>query len=214
MTEVLHPLHCEAQPPHQFTYPFCYEPHPLCIAAAKEVQRYIEESGVWTEEKGSGKMFGVLCVRVSKKGGVKSEKYEEGEKEKIGFLAAYSGLLAGRNDWDYFVPPVFDAQQPDGYFKTEERAISAINKEIEALLKSDTYITQRSLYESNKQTVDLALQQMRSRVAEAKQKRDTRRRETEHYGRPLTVEEQAEMVHESQHLKAELRRLKQLLHNA
>ena len=225
MTEVLHPLHCEAQPPRQFTYPFCYEPHPLCIAAAKEVQRYIEESGVWAEEKGPGKMFGVLCVRVrvsekgkeksekgkvkSEKGKEKSEKYEEGEKEQIGFLAAYSGLLAGRNDWDYFVPPVFDAQQPDGYFKTKERAISAINKEIEAILKSDTYITQRSLYESTKQTVDLALQQMRSRVAEAKQKRDTRRREAEHDGRPLTVEEQAEMVHESQHLKAEQRRLKQ-----
>lgn len=216
MTEVLHPLHCEAQPPRQFTYPFCYEPHPLCIAAAKEVQRYIEESGVWAEEKGPGKMFGVLCVRVSEKGKVKSEKgkeksekYEEGEKEQIGFLAAYSGLLAGRNDWDYFVPPVFDAQQPDGYFKTEERAISAINKEIEAILKSDTYITQRSLYESTKQTVDLALQQMRCRVAEAKRKRDTRRREAEHDGRPLTVEEQAEMVHESQHLKAEQRRLKQ-----
>jgi tRNA pseudouridine32 synthase/23S rRNA pseudouridine746 synthase len=42
------------------------------------------------------------------------------------FLAAYSGLLAGRNDWDYFVPPVYDAQQPDGYFKTREREISAL----------------------------------------------------------------------------------------
>lgn len=52
-----------------------------------------------------GKMFGVLVV--------------EG-----GFLAAYSGLLEGRNDWDYFVPPVFDAQQPDGYFKQKEREIS------------------------------------------------------------------------------------------
>ena len=224
MTDLVHSLDTDILPPHQFTYPFCYEPHPLCIAAAKEVQRYIEESGVWAEEKGPGKMFGVLCVRVrvsekgkvksekyeeGEKGKVKSEKFEEGEKEQIGFLAAYSGLLAGRNDWDYFVPPVFDAQQPDGYFKTEERAISAINKEIEAILKSDIYITQRSLYESTKQTVDLALQQMRSRVAEAKQKRDTRRREAEHDGRPLTVEEQAEMVHESQHLKAEQRRLKQ-----
>lgn len=209
MTDLVHSLNTDIQPPRQFTYPFCYEPHPLCIAAAKEVQRYIEESGVLAEEKGPGKMFGVLCVRVSEKGKGKSEESEDGEKEKIGFLAAYSGLLAGRNDWDYFVPPVFDAQQPDGYFKTEERAISAINKEIEAILKSDTYITQRSLYESTKQTVDLALQQMRCRVAEAKQKRDTRRREAEHDGKPLTVEEQAEMVHESQHLKAEQRRLKQ-----
>ena len=45
-------------------------------------------------------------------------------KGRLGFLAAYSGLLAGRNDWEYFVPPVYDAQQPDGYFKTREREIS------------------------------------------------------------------------------------------
>jgi tRNA pseudouridine32 synthase/23S rRNA pseudouridine746 synthase len=54
-------------------------------------------------------MFGVLVVDTS---------------EGVSFLAAYSGLLAGRNDWDYFVPPVYDAQQPDGYFKTKEREIS------------------------------------------------------------------------------------------
>ena len=42
-----------------------------------------------------------------------------------GFLAAYSGLLEGRNDWDYFVPSVFDAQQPEGHFKKTEREISA-----------------------------------------------------------------------------------------
>lgn len=104
MSDLVHPLYTDIQPPRQFTYPFCYEPHPLCIAAAKEVQRYIEESGVWKDEKGPGKMFGVLCVREKRK--VKSEKSEgkreksEGEEigksENIGFLAAYSGLLAGR----------------------------------------------------------------------------------------------------------------------
>ena len=89
MADLVHSLNTDILPPRQFTYPFCYEPHPLCIAAAKEVQRYIEESGVWAEEKGPGKMFGVLCVRVSEKGKgksekgkVKSEKFEEGEKGK------------------------------------------------------------------------------------------------------------------------------------
>ena len=199
MIEILHPLHCDAEPPRQFTYPFCYEPHPLCIAAAKEVQRYIEESGVWKDEKGPGKMFGVLCV--SEKGKVKSEN--------IGFLAAYSGLLAGRNDWGYFVPPVFDAQQPDGHFKTEERAISALNKEIDALQKSDMYLTQRSEYEDAKLHIEQSIEQMRCRVAEAKRQRDARRHEAEQGGKPLTAEEKAAMVHESQHLKAEQRRLKQ-----
>ena len=46
--------------------------------------------------------------------------------DELGFVAAYSGLLEGRNDWPYFVPPVYDAQQPDGHFKQEERLISAM----------------------------------------------------------------------------------------
>ena len=99
----LHHLSSDIVPPERFTYPFCYEPHPLCILAAKEVKREIERIN-----PSEGKMFGVLIV-------------------KQGFLAAYSGLLEGRNDWPYFVPPVYDAQQPDGYFKTREREISLIS---------------------------------------------------------------------------------------
>ena len=102
---LIHLLIADIPLPERFTYPFCYEPHPLCQMAAEEVKREIERI-LPTE----GKMFGVLVV-----------KAEEG----LGFLAAYSGLLEGRNDWPYFVPPVFDAQQPDGHFKQTERAISA-----------------------------------------------------------------------------------------
>ena len=100
----LHPLDSDIPLPERFTYPFCYEPHPLCLLAAEEVKRELSKMSL-TE----GKMFGVLVV--------------EG-----GFLAAYSGLLEGRNDWEYFVPPVFDAQQPDGYFKQKEREISLTSR--------------------------------------------------------------------------------------
>ena len=103
--EHLHPLESHLERPERFTYPFCYEPHPLCQLAAKEVQAYIATHPEIREDADQGKMFGVLVV--------------EG-----GFLAAYSGLLAGRNDWTYFVPPVYDAQQPDGYFKQQEQIIS------------------------------------------------------------------------------------------
>ena len=115
----LHPLHTDIQKPERFTYPFCYEPHPLCQLAAKEVQAYIASHAEIKEDADKGKMFGVLVVEspcVSPP--------QQGELEGVSFLAAYSGLLAGRNDWDYFVPPVYDAQQPDGYFKTREREIS------------------------------------------------------------------------------------------
>ena len=103
----LHPLTTDITKPERFTYPFCYEPHPLCLLAAEEVKQEIARI-----QPTEGKMFGVLVV--------------EGTGDRgLAFLAAYSGLLEGRNDWDYFVPPVFDAQQPDGYFKQKEREISA-----------------------------------------------------------------------------------------
>ena len=105
----IHPLHSNDERPVRFTYPFCYEPHPLSCQAAAEVQQYIATHEEIRRDADNGKMFGVLVVESA---------------EGLAFLAAYSGLLAGRNDWPYFVPPVYDAQQPDGYFKTTEREIS------------------------------------------------------------------------------------------
>ena len=110
----VHPLESRIAPPERFTYPFAYEPHPLCQLAAKAVQAYIASHEEIREDADKGKMFGVLVVEMS--------------PGQLGFLAAYSGLLAGRNDWPYFVPPIFDAQQPDGYFKTQEREISRISR--------------------------------------------------------------------------------------
>ena len=105
----LHPLNTNIAKPERFTWPFCYEPHPLCLLACDEVKAEIEKIA-----PSEGKMFGVLVAEDSNDG--------------LGFLAAYSGLLCGRNDWEYFVPPVFDAQQPDGYFKQKEREISVLNQ--------------------------------------------------------------------------------------
>lgn len=114
----IHSLETSLKPPQRFTYPFCYEPHPLCLLAAREVQAYIAAHDTIREDANHGKMFGVLVVSLPSS--------SPGGKGSIGFLAAYSGLLAGHNDWDYFVPPVFDAQQPDGHFKTEEQLISSM----------------------------------------------------------------------------------------
>lgn len=186
-TSIVHPLHTRLQPPRQFTYPFCYEPHPLCLKAAAEVQRYIVESGVFEEEQSCGKMFGVLVV-------------ETGD-QSLAFIAAYSGLLAGRNDWPYFVPPVFDAQRPDGHFKRTEREISALNREIAALETDTDY---REAVAARQRMADDAADdesRFRAQMAAAKERRDARRRSDQ----PLDDERLA-MTRESQYMKAELRR--------
>ena len=119
----LHPLNTDIAKPERFTYPFCYEPHPLCQLAAKEVQAYIASHAEIKEDADHGKMFGVLVVENQNNQSIQNNQ------SNLNFLAAYSGLLAGRNDWEYFVPPVYDAQQPDGHFKTTEREISRISRE-------------------------------------------------------------------------------------
>ena len=119
----IHPLNTDLLAPARFTYPFCYEPHPLCRLAAAEVQQELQRMTL-TE----GKMFGVLVVESppSRRPSPTTLHPSPFTLHPYSFLAAYSGLLEGRNDWPYFVPPVFDAQQPDGHFKQEERLISAM----------------------------------------------------------------------------------------
>ena len=191
---MLHALSTSVPSPRQFTYPFCYDVDPLAEAASEELQHYIATTGLMSAEKGCGKMFGVLVVEY---------KDEEGALQR-GFLAAYSGLLGGRNDWQYFVPPVFDAQQPDGHFKRTEREISAINREISAIEHDPQYLQSVAQYELTKKRLQAEVEAFKVEVDAAKARRDARRKS----GEPLSEEEQAEMVRESQFMKAELRRRK------
>ena len=201
MDRLVHILNTDILPPRQFTFPFCYEPHPLCRLAAAEVQRHIVESGVWQGETSCGKMFGVLVVR-----------YELGVGNyELGFIAAYSGLLAGRNDWAYFVPPVFDAQQPDGHFKVTERSISDINREIDCIRHSDEYKRVKAEEATLRQKAADRIAAMKQRIASAKAERDRRRSDAQAGLVHISEAEAAAMTRESQTLKADLRRLKQRL---
>ena len=197
---MLHALSTSVPSPRQFTYPFCYDVDPLAEAASEELQHYIATTGLMSAEKGCGKMFGVLVVEY---------KDEEGALQR-GFLAAYSGLLGGRNDWQYFVPPVFDAQQPDGHFKRTEREISAINREISAIEHDPEYLQSVAQREETKKRLQAEVDAFKVEVDVAKARRDARRKS----GEPLSEEEQAEMVRESQFMKAELRRRRKAMEQA
>ena len=197
---MLHTLNVSIPSPRQFTYPFCYEVDPLAEAASLELQRYIADADLMSTEKGCGKMFGVLVV----------EYEDELGALQRGFLAAYSGLLGGRNDWPYFVPPVFDAQQPDGHFKRTEREISAINREIAAIEHDAEYLQSVEQHEQTKKRLQAEVDAFKAEVDAAKARRDARRKS----GEPLSEEEQAEMIRESQFMKAELRRRRKAMEQA
>ncbi|QFU21893.1 RNA pseudouridine synthase [Shewanella eurypsychrophilus] len=113
--------------PVRFTFPFYYEPHPLCLLAASELQQHLESQTEWrhdfglreAEGSGLGKMFGVLLVKNS-----------QGE---LGYLSAFSGKIADQNLLTHFVPPVFDMLAEGSFFPPEQAKINLINAEINTL---------------------------------------------------------------------------------
>ncbi|WP_162127884.1 RluA family pseudouridine synthase [Flavobacterium phycosphaerae] len=121
--------------PEKFTFPFYYEPHPLSLIAAKELQDYLKSQtdfehnfGLNESQQGLviGKMFGVLVV--------------QNQQGELGYLWAFSGKLAEQNHWPLFVPTVFDMLDHDGFFKKEEININQLNRDIEILENSTDYL--------------------------------------------------------------------------
>ncbi|WP_448672445.1 pseudouridine synthase [Sphingobacterium multivorum] len=156
--------------PTRFTFPFCYEPHPLAVTAAKELQYYIETQEDWTHNFGLdsameglaiGKMFGVLVVR--------------NQHNELGYLAAVSGKLAGSNKHRYFVPPIFDMLEENSFFLNEEVHLNALNRKIERLENSEELAdTQRNL-DRLKNEWDKSLDELKSKLrTQKKERKETR----------------------------------------
>ena len=178
--------------PPRMNNPLDYEPHPLCIEACKRLQSYLAQRKDWRGEIDRGKMFGVLVV-------------ETPEKE-VAYLTAYSGQIGGRSDWDGFVPAVFDYLQPDGYFKQHESEISDINLAIHNLEHDERMEKIKRDIDLLKAEHEQTIHAYRQKMKQAKAQRDARRQEGD-----VSEEEEADMTRQSQHMKAELRRLKKSL---
>lgn len=104
------------------------ELHPLCVLAAEELQEHILTQKEWQHNFGLendgngtviGKMFGVLIV--------------QNQAKEIGYLAAFSGKLAGSNHHEKFVPPVFDTLAEDSFLNKGMEDLTSINLEIKNL---------------------------------------------------------------------------------
>lgn len=132
-------------------------------------------------------MFGVLIVRSA--------------TGDTGYLAAFSGILAGSNVHPYFVPPVYDLLQPEGFFKIEEENISAINREIKKLEESDEYLALQQKSAATVAEAEHALATAKALLKIAQEERQRRRSQHPH------AAELAAMTAESQFQKAEYKRL-------
>lgn len=194
-SSLFHPLECDFDT-HlmRLNDPFDYVPHPLVAQAALEVERMLltlcsSDTSV-RDELQWGKMLGVLVVR--------------DVADRVGFLAAFSGMLAGQTSVEGFVPPIYDLNDSASYFRTEEQRISDMSAEILNLQRSERFLElQRDRHllecESQQQITD-----RRAAYAESKQRRSQLR---------LTIVDDSPMLaalkRESQYERAELRRFEQ-----
>lgn len=117
--------------PETFAFLIDGKPHPLCVLAAEQLQAYlsdelhIDHNFGLAESDGPiiGKMFGVLVVRNT--------------KNEIGFLAAFSGKMAGTNDHSMFVPPVYDLLEENSFLNIGMAKLNRLNEEIRSLEKAN-----------------------------------------------------------------------------
>jgi len=153
--------------PEKFTFPFYYEPHPLSLLAAKNLQNHIETQRDWVHNFGIhaskeglviGKMFGVLVVQT--------------KDNQLGYLAAFSGKLADENHHPNFVPPVFDMLKEDGFFVAEIKVLNKINHELKDLENNPTYLDYQQYQEDETAlvTTRLALKRKQMKIAKDRRK--------------------------------------------
>lgn len=159
--------------PERFTFPFYYQPHPLCLLAAKELQAHLVSQTQWQHNFGLsgdtdtaiGKMFGVLLV--------------QNKQGELGYLAAFSGKLADKNHLPNFVPPVFDMLAEEGFFLAGQAEINKINEQIKNLENNPQIPVLELALKSEKNLASTDIQTHRQLMIDGRKARKARRLEAQ-----------------------------------
>lgn len=186
----LYPAGFSCPLPDSFTDPFRYAPHPLVLKAGELLMHRIRSSSALSSIFAEGKMLGVLAV-------LHGEDFQE-----LGFLAAFSGNVGGMNVIEGFVPPIFDLLAPDGHFKIKEAEISALNEDIASAETGAELVRTRKELTDAREAMTAAVSMQKARMAILKAERDQIRSEV------LEERRSSGLIRQSQHEKAELRRIK------
>ena len=124
--------------PERFTFPFYYDPHPLALVAAKELQDYLSVQTDFTHDfgidgVGVGKMFGVLIVRNA--------------ENELGYIQAFSGMMSSQTVVNGFAPPLYDILDPEGYFQKKTRVLALLTEAIQSLQIDPSRQSMKTQYE-------------------------------------------------------------------
>jgi tRNA pseudouridine32 synthase/23S rRNA pseudouridine746 synthase len=156
--------------PESFTFPFYYEPHPLCVLAAKHLQQQlviqtdrIQGVGMNTEREArdNGKMLGVLLV--------------QNTLGEVGYLSAFSGQFSEQNNGPKFVPPVFDISDENGFFLKGQAEINELNRRIAQLEQNPEIAECDKHLKTERACAKQQIQQHRQVMIEGRKERKAKR---------------------------------------
>jgi len=159
--------------PERFTFPFYYQPHPLCLLAAEELQQHLTHQTHWQHDFGLssessnaiGKMFGVLLV--------------ENQQHEIGYVSAFSGKVADSNHLPNFVPPVFDTLAPDGFFMQGQKKLNQLSEQIKKQASNPKIAQLTSILADEIAAAEQAIGQHRTKMVAGRKQRKSLRLEAE-----------------------------------
>jgi len=159
------------QLPSLFTFPFYYDPHPLCLQAIEELKPIINQipTSVYdfgldsNSKQGIGKMFGVLVV--------------QNEQDELGYIVAFSGKLGPYSHQHPFVPPVFNRLAESGYFKQVEANINKMNASIQLIEASEELANAQKELEDAKAIFGKQVSEAKAELKRLKKERKQRRAE-------------------------------------
>ncbi|PHR31213.1 MAG: RNA pseudouridine synthase [Fluviicola sp.] len=179
--------------PEKFTFPFYYEPHPIAIRAAEQLQEHLIHQTDWVHNFGLdekmdgqeiGKMFGVLVV-----------KNEQGE---LGYLSAFSGKMANGNHHKGFVPPVFDMLAENSFFNVGAAELNIINTRTRELEGSEIYHEAKSVLAELEEIAKNEIEERRLlRVSNRKSRKELKLQSIEENNGVLPAEIEKQIINES-----------------
>jgi tRNA pseudouridine32 synthase/23S rRNA pseudouridine746 synthase len=158
--------------PDSFTYPFCYQPHPLALQASEELQQQLSLYHP-LESTRQGRMYGVLVVKNC--------------ADELGYLSAISGNNNGngidntansKRDSSIainFVPAVCESNKQGDFEQQKQLEINNINQAIEKLEANPEIEKLQAFLDvevtASEQQINSLQQQMRDNKKDRKQKR-------------------------------------------
>ena len=116
--------------PDKFTFPHYYQPKPIALLAAEQLQQHLAKDPFWcqyffpSDQKQAiiGKMFGVLVVKDN--------------SGQLGFLSAFSGTIINNENRIGFVPPIVDLLTKNSFLCAPQQQINQITETLTQLTQS------------------------------------------------------------------------------